>query len=331
MKRKKRKKLKNAERGKKLDALIFPSLGAFVFLALMVFIVFQAGLTPRGQILVSSDSPKQGETILVKISGKYAAVSGSFNGYALVFMKNTAFSDWTAFLGIDANLEPGEYKISVFTPAEALEKQISVKKADFATVKMAISQELIAKGYTERSISANIIKNDNPVLNQILEKFTPQAYFEGGFSSPLAETQISGFDFGEFVKTGALQMQHFGVDLRAGPGTEVFAANSGKVVLTKELSNYGKTIIIDHGLGIFSLYLHLSEYKVSEDQFVQNGQIIGLSGSTGYSVAPHLHFSIRDNNSRVNPILFIKTTQKANTNPALAGLEKIFSTLWAKF
>jgi murein DD-endopeptidase MepM/ murein hydrolase activator NlpD len=102
-------------------------------------------------------------------------------------------------------------------------------------------------------------------------------------------------------------MQHFGVDLAAKKDTEVFAINDGRVVLAENLSNYGKTIIIDHGLGIFSLYLHLDNFDVSVDQLVKNGQKIGLSGDTGASTGPHLHFSIRNSGSRVDPLLFIQT------------------------
>jgi murein DD-endopeptidase MepM/ murein hydrolase activator NlpD len=101
-----------------------------------------------------------------------------------------------------------------------------------------------------------------------------------------------------------------GVDLEAKEGDPVFSINDGVVRFSKELPNYGKTIIIDHGLGIFSLYLHLKEFKVSEGEKVKKGEIIALSGNTGYSISPHLHFSVKINGKSVDPLRFIDTVEK---------------------
>ncbi|TSD01862.1 MAG: peptidase M23, partial [Parcubacteria group bacterium Athens0714_26] len=76
---------------------------------------------------------------------------------------------------------------------------------------------------------------------------------------------------------------------------------------------YGKTLIIDHGLGIFSLYLHLDEFKVLNGKGVKRGELVGLSGNTGYSISPHLHFSIKANGASVDPLKFIETTKKELT------------------
>ena len=201
-----------------------------------------------------------------------------------------------------------------------MEKEINVASNNFPSVKMAVTKKLQDQGYTGEKIIANIKDNDNPALNQVLGKFTPEANFNSPFSFPLKNMEKSGLSFGEFVTTAGYQMQHFGVDLKESPGTEVHAINAGKVVLTKNLSNYGRTVVIDHGLGIFSLYLHLDTFMVSLDQIVKKNQVIGLSGNTGYSTAPHLHFSIKDNGTRVDPILFVKATEKTNENLNLANI-----------
>ena len=96
----------------------------------------------------------------------------------------------------------------------------------------------------------------------------------------------------------------------ATTNTLVYAVNDGEVKTTAGLIDYGNTIIIDHGLGIFSLYLHLNTFKVSEGQKVKRGDLIGYSGSTGYSIAPHLHFSIKVGSASVDPLRFVKTTQE---------------------
>jgi murein DD-endopeptidase MepM/ murein hydrolase activator NlpD len=82
------------------------------------------------------------------------------------------------------------------------------------------------------------------------------------------------------------------------------------VRFAKELDIYGKTLIIDHGLGIFSLYLHLNQFKVLQEEQVKRGDTIALSGSTGYSITPHLHFSIKVKGVSVDPLRFIEITRK---------------------
>jgi len=116
--------------------------------------------------------------------------------------------------------------------------------------------------------------------------------------------------FGNIRKSGEISLQHLGVDLEANIDTPVYAINDGTVRLSQELTNYGKTIIIDHGMGIFSLYLHLDEFKVFERKAVKKGEIIALSGNTGYSIAPHLHLGVKISGSSVDPLRFIETTEK---------------------
>ena len=136
--------------------------------------------------------------------------------------------------------------------------------------------------------------------------------------------RAGGFAFGDFIGFGKYKLQHLGVDLKAPEKTEIYAVNDGKVVLTANLSNYGKTVIIDHGLGIFSMYLHLEEFKVSLGQMVGRGQTIGLSGDTGYVTGPHLHFSMRVDGTRVDPVGFITATKKLEDNSFLANISNGF-------
>jgi murein DD-endopeptidase MepM/ murein hydrolase activator NlpD len=300
------------------------SFFTIAFLALLFFVFYILGQVPEHQIYVSSETAKQGSTILIKVSGKYRQIEGNFDGQKIDFFKNKNFPDWVAFLGIDVNTKPGKYKITINSLAEKLEKEITIEPQEFGFLAMEPTKEMESKGFTSEKVAENITENDNPALNKIFEKFTENPYFAKSFSFPLKKVKISGLDFGQFVKNGNYELRHLGVDLRAPARTEVFAVNDGKVVFAKNLANYGKTIVIDHGMGIFSLYLHLSGYSIFENQLVKRGQIIGFSGNSGYSTAPHLHFSIRDNDSRVDPVSFIETTQKVNENYYLASLEKAF-------
>lgn len=315
---------KKSKKRKLHHILILPAVLTIAFFALLFFIFWQASFVPEHNIYVSSENPKQGDTILIKISGKYPEITGEFGNEKIDFFRNGVHSNWIAFLGIDVKIIPGKYKIIINVPFGKIEKEINVLPKDFPSVGIFISKELVGKGFTPDKINSNIVNSDNPALNKILEKFTPQPYFNDSFSFPLNLVQKSGLDFGEFIKNKDYLLQHLGIDLRAPLGTKIYATNNGKVVLTENLANYGKTVVIDHGLGIFSLYLHLDEYKVYAGQIVKKGQIIGLSGNTGYSAAAHLHFSIRDNRAKVDPLLFIEATQQTNDNFNLANLQKAF-------
>lgn len=296
-----------------------------IFLAVVIlfglFFIFsmQPAPIPEHSVYISSENVKQGDTVLVKVSKKYPSVSGSFNGQTINFFRKGK-SDWSALLGIDADLAPSQYSIFVIASGEGMEKKINVSAADFNSANLAVTQSLKNKGFSGQIVIENIRKKDNPAINGIIEKFTPQAYFNGPFSFPLKNMQRSGYGFGEFIMGVGYQIQHLGIDLRASQDTEVFAVNDGKVVFAGDLSNYGKTIIIDHGVGIFSLYLHLDSFDVSLGQYVKNGQQIALSGETGYATAPHLHFSMRDSGMRINPVSFINQSQGVSVNYNLASI-----------
>ncbi len=331
MARKKKRKAKKAKRHYLVLIGAVTTIAVIAFLIALIFISHNYIFVPENEIYVSSVNPQQGDTVLVKASGSYAKVNGVFNNKIITFFRNSNYSDWYAFLGIDANMGPGEYKILVNTSGKAIEKEIFVEERDFPSTKMAISQELQDKGYTANKVLTNISQNDNPSLEEVFKKFTSEAYFTGAFSLPLKNVSKSGFDFGEIIKFTGYDVRHFGIDLRAGLDTKVFAVNDGKVVMARDLSNYGKTIIIDHGLGIFSLYLHLDKFRVQEGELVINGQIIALSGDSGYAAGPHLHFSMRDNGSRVDPVAFIEETSELKQNLGLASVAEALSRFLNNF
>ena len=107
---------------------------------------------------------------------------------------------------------------------------------------------------------------------------------------------------------------HSGTDFRAAIGTPIYASNSGKVVIAKDRFLAGKSVVIDHGEGIFSMYYHCSEIKVKEGTRVKQGELIALSGNTGRVSGPHLHFGILVRGAQVDPIDFI-----AKINASLKG------------
>lgn len=319
VKKQKQKKKKTKKNKKKVPVVLYAVAGLVVFWVVVgLFVFFHK--EPES-MYVFPENPKQGDTVFIKVKSSGSEITGNFGKEKINFFHLGSSSEWIAYFGIDAKMEPGKYKILINDSEEnKIEKYIDVSAQEFKTMKMVITQKLAAQGYTENKIVDDIAKKSGPTLEKILSGFTPVPYFKNPFSFPLVKMEKTGISFGEIIKAKNYQLSHFGVDLRASMDTEIHAINDAKVVFAESLPNYGKTLVLDHGLGIYSLYLHLDSFKIALGQLAKQGQIIGLSGDSGYSTAPHLHFSIKDNGSRVDPIVFIETTKKFEKNYSLANI-----------
>src|SRR4030042_5254752 len=181
----------------------------------------------------------------------------------------------------------------------------------FPVTTLVFTTELEEQGYNATTITS-MIRDDSSKLYEAMASSAGNALFSKSFGYPLDKITNVGA-FGNIRKSGNTSLQHLGVDLNAALDTNVYAINDGIVKATLNLADYGNTygnaIVIDHGLGIFSLYLHLNKFKVTAGQKVAKRQTIGLSANTGYSIAPHLHFSIKVNGASVDPLKFIETGQ----------------------
>jgi len=267
---------------------------------------------PPFKVLLSDSELEQGDTLIVMAENvpEGGKITGKFNHKSFDFFPIEPEKKWAALLGIDAKKVPGEYFLSVFLSDELeMEAIITVKKKDFYVTKIVITPELEEKDLTSSNISKIIATKDGVIIYEVLGKYNPEVYFNQSFIYPLDDI-INVGAFGNIRKDGDVTIQHLGVDLDAVEGTPIYAINNGKVVLVEKLTVYGNTIIIDHGLGIYSLYLHLSEFKVSEGDILKKGEVIGLSGNTGWSVGPHLHLSIKVNGASVDPLKFIQAVDE---------------------
>lgn len=264
------------------------------------------------KVSFSSKKPLQGDSLVVKIEGDSPSekMRGEFGSKKFDFFTGKKPGGKFAIIGIDAKETPGNYALKIFSSNEEIFREnIQVLKRSFPVTELVVTEELEEKGYSPSSIQKNIIEKENILLAEILSCYSQEPYFKNSFGYPLDKI-INVGAFGNIRKSGDIELQHLGVDLDADTGTPVYSINKGKVCLKEEMTNYGKILAIDHGLGIFSLYLHLSQFNVQKGEIVEKGEIIGLSGNTGYSIAPHLHFSVKINLSNIDPLAFIKTCQE---------------------
>jgi murein DD-endopeptidase MepM/ murein hydrolase activator NlpD len=153
------------------------------------------------------------------------------------------------------------------------------------------------------------MRRDFEITAQIYRRRSPRQWHEP-FQLPV--TSASRNNFGDRrIVNGTKHYRHAGLDFASPTGTPVHASNNGIVAFSGEQWTPGQTIFLDHGGGIFSKYMHLSERLVSEGETVKRGQVIAATGhSGGQKPGPHLHMDMVINGSHVDPLDFFRTASR---------------------
>ena len=179
-------------------------------------------------------------------------------------------------------------------------KIVPVTKKRYRVSRIWVKSRPITKKLLER------IRRENRLLGKLFRQVTPKKFRSSKLYPPLPRLSISTPFGAKRIINGKRRSIHWGTDFRAKRGTPVRAALSGKVVLARNLYFTGNTVVIDHGLGIHTLYAHMSKLSVKEGQFVKRGEVIGKVGSTGRSTGPHLHFGVYVEGVKADPMLVMK-------------------------
>ena len=280
---------------------------------------------------LSAPSSSQGSLLLLEVRSRkpLAEITAEWNSKNVPFWEiHGAGTDSSkisvtdlreAILGVDLEKAPGTYPLLVHVQVaggkpEACTLQIPVHAGKFATEKLQVGKEFIEPS-PEQIQRAN---EERDKLRAIFDQVTPEKLWDGDFRVPL-DGVTSGGNFGKRrVLNGQPGSPHSGVDFPALTGTPVHAAQSGRVALAQELFFPGNTVVVDHGLGIYTFYGHLSEIEVKAGDELQFGQVLGKVGATGRVTGPHLHWGLTVERARVNPLHLVKllgTTPESATKP----------------
>jgi murein DD-endopeptidase MepM/ murein hydrolase activator NlpD len=144
-------------------------------------------------------------------------------------------------------------------------------------------------------------------MNPARETSQNEPLFDGVFLQPVEGRISTEFGMYRYVNDSMTSYRHSGIDIAIDRGTPIQATNNGVVALSQKLILTGNTIVIDHGLGIFSVYFHMDSLSVEKGERVEKGEIIGAVGSTGFSTGPHLHWTMSYYKTNLDPYQFMET------------------------
>ena len=214
----------------------------------------------------------------------------------------------TAFYGssIDDKVGTGTVMVSFEDGSKASASFVVAKRYNPSEY-LPVPAQLGGNSVANQAAFVTQLAKDNASIAAVYSRMD-KALWTAPFAFPVASTSANPLvvtdPYGYNRASGVETVTHKGVDFRAPPGTPVYAVDRGVVRVAKYYATYGNTVIVDHGLGLLSMYMHLSKLSVTAGQLILRGQQIGLSGETGYAEGPHLHLSIRLNGQSVDPMAF---------------------------
>ena len=231
-------------------------------------------------------------------------VTGFFLNRTLPFIRKADGGFYT-LLGVDMETAPGVYQVVVKLhrsrhETETLRRSIRVQDAGFPVEKLTLDP---AKVFPDSAALARI-RRETALRNLKWSRWSSKVFWHGSFIPPV-QGQMRRFGCRRIIN-GAPRSPHTGVDISAPEGTPVRSPAAGKVLLTGDFFFSGKSVYIDHGLGLVGMFFHLSRIDVAEGEMVEKGQIIGAVGSTGRASGAHLHWGVRWRGVRINPALLLQ-------------------------
>ena len=248
----------------------------------------------------------RGSPVLFRVSApvKTQAVAARWFGHEVTFFCPAGGKLWYGLAGIPVETAPGSYDLSVTEVLPGGSSQLKRKVKVLAATYPKITVK-VAKQFTEPDPEQlKQIAADKTLKQDIFATESPSRLWAGQFQAPVSAT-ISDVFGTERVFNGEVQSRHLGLDFGVPAGTPVRAVNRGTVILARPLYFEGNCVVIDHGQGLLSLYLHLSEFRVKEGDSVAPGQEIALSGGSGRATGPHLHLAIRWQGVYLSPAILL--------------------------
>jgi murein DD-endopeptidase MepM/ murein hydrolase activator NlpD len=229
------------------------------------------------------------------------SLSGRWLEHDLFFSSDPHTKVWYAIGGVSLETRAGNYSLELSAVTAtgkdlSFQKRIAVGKGKYHSIAASVPKQ-----YTEPNPEQlHKIDQDKALKEHAFARVTTDREWAGSFHPPV-KAEISDVFGTSRTFNGKTQSVHQGLDYAVTEGTPVAALNSGTVLLAQLLFFEGNCVVLDHGQGLLTLYMHLSKLEVKEGDRVTSGQRIGLSGGTGRATGPHLHVAVRWQGIYLNP------------------------------
>lgn len=252
---------------------------------------------------------------------KLQTLTATWTGHKIFFTFDPASHSWYALFGTSINCAPGSYPLVLEGRTDAgatvsFQQNLAVVGQNYPLVELKVQHSFTAPN--RRLLKR--IKREEILKHRVFAESSEARLWRGPFEAPVREPVTEAFGVRR-IFNNQLKTEHLGLDYHAPRGTRVRAANSGRVILAQHLFFEGNCVIVDHGQGLMTLYMHLSKFKVRKGQRVRRGQLLGLSGATGRATGPHLHLAVRWEGMYLDParLLQLDLPRPEGPYPALAG------------
>ena len=282
--------------------------------ALLAWLLFpySARTTPPTKIphvVITPSHVLAGSPELIRINEVADTVDGEWLGRKLQFFRSSGGASWFALAGADVETLPGPSSLHIIAHTNGgpvdLSQTIEIHPAHYRTGTLSVEPKFVEPGPDEQKQ----IAADSEVKAKVFATSAAEPLWQGSFRAPVAAAPTDSFGTRRMFN-GRLASIHKGMDFRAPRGTVVRAANSGVVVIARPLYYEGNCVIIDHGLGLYTLSMHFSRIDVHEGQHVAAGDRLGLSGATGRVTGPHLHWAVRWQGAYLDPARLLRLNLK---------------------
>jgi murein DD-endopeptidase MepM/ murein hydrolase activator NlpD len=248
-----------------------------------------------------------GSPVLLQVSSpqRLESLSGKWLDHEVFFSFDPSSKTWQGIAGASLETKPGKYVLTLVGKTRtgdevSFQEAIPVGKAKYRQIAVTVPKQ-----YTEPSPEQlHEIDQDKALKQRVLGQVSSERDWAGKFLPPVSAPISDVFGTAR-VFNGNVQSVHQGLDFGVPAGTPVAALNAGTVLLAQMLFFEGNCVVVDHGQGLLTIYMHLSKIEVKEGEHVKRGQEIALSGGTGRATGPHLHVAVRWQGVYLDPAILL--------------------------
>jgi biotin carboxyl carrier protein len=252
-----------------------------------------AAAAADGALTVDPPRARPGDALLVTVRGPAEPPRGSAAGRDLRFYP--VEGGYQAVVALPVELSPGAAEVEVLLPAP-LRARVEVVEPGFPETQLRVAPRFINPSAAQRKR----MEEDQAAFQAAYQQPFRGPAFDAPFAPPREAAETGAFGERRLFN-GKKQSQHYGTDLAGAVGEPVAAANDGVVVLARDCYASGKSLVLWHGAGLFSVYFHLDAFEVRVGDRVRQGQRVARVGQTGRVTGPHLHFGIKVGDRYVDP------------------------------